>query len=152
LKIYYIVATIAISLIFSKHSNAQLPQEKRMQIAMLKFLFDQKELTNPKDTVPSNLDVMFHRAILVNKVTAKQGTIYEFGSYSPHGKRFIGMADRTGVKLLETKDLPADMQSILAFFKRNKVNGTQGYNCLNTIAETYHYNEKKDFRPRVEKN
>lgn len=149
MRIYYIISTITICLIFSKPSSAQ-PQEKKTQTAMLNFLFDQKELTNPHDTEPSNWDVMFYRPVLINKAPAKPGTVYVFGAYSPHGKHFIGLIDQTGMNLLETKDLPADMQTILAFFKRNKINATQGYKCLNVIAETYHYNEKRNFRPTVE--
>lgn len=118
---------------------------------MVKFLFNQKELTNPQDTVPSDLDVIFKRPVLINKATARPVTVYVFGTYSPHGKHFIGLIDHAGIKLLETNDLPADMQTITAFFKRNKVKTQQGYQCLNVIAEIYQYNEKRNFRPAIEK-
>ncbi|RKR82854.1 hypothetical protein BDD43_3045 [Mucilaginibacter gracilis] len=147
MRAYRIIFIIASCFFFFDAAYAQQTKEKKIEIAMLKFLYNQKELTNPQDTVPSNLDVMYHRPILINKAPAKPGTIYVFGSYSPHGKRFIGLADQTAMNLLEAKDLPTDLQTILAFFKRNKINSLQGYKCLNVIADTYLYNEKRNFRP-----
>lgn len=148
---YYFIMAIGLCFIFSVSANAQQPKEKTVQIAMLKFLFNQKELTNPQDTTPSNLDVMFKRAVLINNVPARPGTVYVFGTYSPHGKHFIGLIDHSGINLLETNELPNDMQTIIAFFKRNNVNAQRGYKCLNVIAETYQYNGKRNFRPAVEK-
>ncbi|MBB6108700.1 hypothetical protein SAMN05421821_10265 [Mucilaginibacter lappiensis] len=117
---------------------------------MLKFLYNQKELTNPKDTILSDLDVMYDRLILCNATSVKSGTIYIFGTSSPHGKRFIALIGQIGMDLLETKNLPIDMQAILTFLQRNKINSQQGYKCLKLIAETYQYNEKRNFRPTMQ--
>ena len=117
---------------------------------MLKFLFDKKELTNPQDTIPSNLDVMYARNI-ASKIKGNPSAVNIFGAMSPHGKRFIALDDNTGINLLETKNLPTEIQLIVAFFKRNLYSQQQILNCLNEIGKTYEYDEKMNFKTVEEK-
>ncbi|MEN0053542.1 MAG: hypothetical protein AAGC65_07725 [Mucilaginibacter sp.] len=147
MRLYYIIGIFTVAMLCGQQSRAQQKQDEKRHLTMIKFLLNQKELTDYSDTIPSNLDVMYDRPILKIKQSAKTVMVYIFGTYSPHGKRFIALIDQTGIKLLESKDLAPDMKVILGFLKRNKVNSSQGYKCLDSITEAYIYNSKRNFRP-----
>lgn len=116
------IITIGICIILCKSAIAQQTEENKRHSPMLILLYEQKELSNPKDTILSDLDVMYDRLILQTKRPGKSAKIYLFGTNSPHGKRFIDLNDHTGTTFLTTMDLPTDMKIILNFFKRNNIN------------------------------
>ncbi|WP_179413068.1 hypothetical protein HDF19_10875 [Mucilaginibacter sp. E4BP6] len=149
MKYHVISLTILIIFSFCK-VNAQTAPNKRKQVEIIKFLLVKKELTDESDTVLSNLDVMYTRNI-ASKNKGNPSAVYIFGAMSPHGKRFIALDDNTGINLLETKNLPTEIQLIVAFFKRNLYSQQQILNCLNEIGKTYEYDEKMNFKTVEEK-
>jgi hypothetical protein len=151
MKIHYIILIVFIVVFYSERLNAQQHQDNKRHIRMIKFLLSRKELTDPTDTILSNLDVMFDRKILTVKSHSTLAVIYVFGSNSPHGKYFIELDDYIGIKLLDTKDLPSDLKPILVFLKRNKVSSQAVFECLSSISEIYQYNTKMNFKPIIEK-
>jgi len=121
--------------------------EDQKKIEMIKFLLNQKALTNTNSAISSYEDAIYDRAIFKNKRHLKVNTIYIFGSNSAHSKKYVGLEDFTGLKLLETKDLPTDMKAIVPFLKRNKVKGEEVFKLLLEIADTYEYNSKMNLLP-----
>ena len=114
---------------------------------MIKFLLDHRAIANSGDSIASYEDAMYDRVILKTKT----GTVYIFGSNSPHSGKYIALQDYTGLKLLNTSDLPTELTTILDFLKRNKVGNQQLFKCLNIISEAYQYNTHLNFRPQPDK-
>jgi hypothetical protein len=150
MKIYYITLIVFVVVSYSERLNAQQSQANQRHIQMIKFLLSRKELTDPTDTILSNLDVMFDRKILTVKSHSTLAVIYIFGSNSPHGKYFVALEDYIGLSMLQTKDLAADLHYIVDFFKRNNVSNIKVFTCLNTIADMYKFNSKQVFISPIE--
>jgi hypothetical protein len=148
---YYIISFIVLIVFSFCNVNAQTGPNKRKQVEIIKFLLAKKELTDASDTILSNLDVMYTRSI-ASKNKGNTSAVYIFGAMSPHGKRFIALDDHTGINLLETKSLPTEIQSILAFFKHNQYTQQQILSCLNEIGKTYEYDEKMNFKTIEDKH
>ena len=140
----------AVLCLVCNQASAQKIREKR-HIDMIIFLINQKQLMNVGDTsnIASYEDYMFDRVILKINHQPKTSTLYIFGSNSPHGKEYIALEDLTGLKMLETKNMPKEIQSILDFYKRNHATNQMILKSLPAIADAYQQNTRT-FKPQLE--
>lgn len=149
MKSYIAIFSLAL-LACTQQVSAQQPLS-RLQKKMIKFLINHKQLENIGDTsnISSYEGYRYDREVLKIKTKGKTSTIYAFGSTSPHGKEYIALNDATGLIMLETKDMPKEINSILIFFKRNRATGQMILKTLPMVSNAYQQNIKT-YRPQVE--